>query len=106
MLDTREFSGWPSGDGKPVIELNLLPKDMESRYGLTFFREKDDLDWYVGSHFNDAVIGPVVMMRHENSPSSGTIIYVDVGIESIDAIKRIRHVLEITEGEVAWNVCS
>lgn len=102
MLDTTEFSGWPSGDCKPVLELAFTPEEIESKWNIHFHRDKDDLDWYLGGHIKDRVIGFIVMMRHENSQSIGTILYVDSKIDTPEALKRIREKFDITDSDIAW----
>ncbi len=102
MLDTSEFKGWPSGDNKPILELAFLPKDIESRYKLLFHRGKDDLDWYMGTYFIDALLGPIVMMRHESTPSDGTILYVDGDVDIDAGIKRICKVLNLERDDILW----
>lgn len=106
MLDTSDFKGWPNGDGKPILELCLTPVDIENRYRIVFKREKDDLDWLLASHFIDSIVGPIVMMRHENSPSTGTIVYVDINVDSNEALERVKHILGLKITEVAWEAVS
>lgn len=106
-FETTEFEGWPSGDSKPIFEFSLSPADIESRYHVSFSREKDDLDWYLGSHICDPVVGPVVMMRHENSISGGTIVYVDEHCNTSEAVERVKLILELEADEILWEApCS
>lgn len=102
MFDSSEFKGWPSGDLKPVLEIILQLSEIEARYGLVFRREKDDLDWYMGTHINDPEIGPIVLMRHDGSPDKGVITYVDSGVHTSDAIERIIRILEIENEDIGW----
>jgi hypothetical protein len=106
VFDTSEFLGWPSGDCKPALELVFTPNEIESKWNVHFVREKDDLDWYLGSHIKDTMIGVIVMMRHENSQSNGTVLYVDSEVDIIDAVKRIREVFGITQDDIAWEAPS
>lgn len=99
---TTKFTGWPSGDCKPVLELAFTPKVIESRWGIQFHRDKDDLDWYLGGHIKDEMIGFIVLMQHENSQYIGTILYVDSKIDTPEALKRIREKFDITDCDIAW----
>lgn len=102
MLDKKEFKGWPSGDCKPVLEITLNPEDIEKRYGLNFLRDKDDLDWYMGAHFLLKSIGPVVVMKYDNSPSNGTFIYQDSSIDIDIGIEELIYYLELDSSEITW----
>lgn len=72
---------------------------------MRFSRDKDDLDWYEACHWIDSMIGPVAMMRHENSPASGTLIYVDASVDARIAIDRITTVLALNKDDIVWR-CS
>lgn len=102
MFDVSDFSGWPSGDNKPLLELRSTPSELTKQYGLQFRREKDDLDWFFASHFIDVELGPVVMLRYENSPAHGTLVYVDAGVDSREAIVRLESVLELDDNDIVW----
>lgn len=103
MLIIKDFEGWPSGDCKPIIELNFNPDELASRYSLNFAKEKDDLDWYKGTHFYlEDVCGPIVLMRHENSPTDGTVVYIDSKEDSLNAIARIKDALKIGDCKLLW----
>ena len=106
MFDTSDFSGWPSGDYKPVLELSFTPQEIESKWNVHFSRDKDDLDWYLGSHIKDTIVGFIVMMRHENSQSNGTVLYVDSKIDIKDAVKRMRDIFSINSHDIAWDAHS
>lgn len=68
-----------------------------------FYRDKDDLGWFVGTHINDKEISSIVMMRHENSPILGTILYVGSSVATNDAVKRIRDILVIEDEHIVLN---
>ena len=106
MLDTSPFKGWPSRDCRPVLKLIFEPKELEKKYHLRFVKDKDDLDWFEASHFYDSEIGPIVMIRHENSPQSGTPIYIDAALNIEIAINRIIEVLNLDASVISWNVLS
>ncbi len=102
MFDTSEFEGWPSGDCKPLIEIKLKPDEICKIYKLCFVKEKDNLDWFEGSHFHDKVIGPVVFMKHENSQSCGTLIYVDSESDFLLAYNKLLKVLDLNINDILW----
>lgn len=102
MIDTAEFSGWPSGDCKPVLELTFTPEVIESKWNIHFQRDRDDLNWYFGRHVKDRIIGFIAMMQYENSQSVGTVLYVDSKISTPAALKRIRSKFVITDCDIVW----
>lgn len=102
MSGATEFTDWPSGDCKPILELGCTPQQAEARWRLVFRRERDDLDWYSGTHVYDENIGYIVMMRYENSPTLGIIVYVDSKITTVDALDRIRNKFDIKESDITW----
>lgn len=103
MKNPHTFSGWPSGDCKPVIEISYSPSEIESKWGLIFEKDKDDLDWHLATHVYDSVIGFLVFMKHENSPSSGTVLYVDRDVSTKLAIRQICEKFEISAQNVNWS---
>ena len=102
MFNIEKFTGWPSGDNKPVLEVKSTPYEFSKRYHLEFHRDLDDLDYFLGSHLLDAKIGYIVMMRHENSLSEGVILYVDSKVDTVDAIYRIKEILVLSDDDVNW----
>lgn len=102
MFDCKEFTGWPTGDSKPILNLKREPKELEADYGFKFKREKDDLDWFLGSHFIDEKLGPIVLMQHENSPIPGTTIYVDSGLDLNSSIVRLVEIMKLKSGSCNW----
>lgn len=103
-LDTRKFEGWPSKNCHPVMRLTDEPDTLSIKFGLAFESGKDDLDDYSASHFHDALIGSVVLIRHTNAPQSGTPVYVDSTIEAASAIKRISEILNLGSDDINWKV--
>ena len=67
---------------------------------MRFSRDKDDLDWCEACHWIDSMIGPVAMMRHENSSASGTVIYVDADADARMAIERITTLLALNNDDI------
>ena len=102
ILDTSKFSGWPSKDRKPVVEIASTPDKLSHLYGLKFIREKDDLDWEEATHFIDEMLGPVVFSWYENSPSKGVVLYVDSLVKTTFAIERLKEKLGLSESEIIW----
>jgi hypothetical protein len=102
MINNAVFAGWPSGDCKPIVELTYSPDEIASKWGLQFKREQDDLDWYWGSHTKSPTIGPVVLMRHENTSSRGTLVYVDYKLDRAVAVKAIKELFQLDDLDIIW----
>lgn len=102
MLEKKEFAGWPSGDSRPIILLSYEPNEIQEKYDLEFFREKDDLGWFEGSHFYDENLGPVVFMRYKDSPTDGTVIYIDSGLDFVKSYDILIKILDLSEESIAW----
>jgi len=97
-----DFQGWPSGDSKPVIELGFSLAEIEQRYELKFFRDRDDLDWFHVTYLDDINVGSIVFMKYENSPASGVIMYVDSLVDTKEAINKIKQLLDIDNNDILW----
>ena len=105
-LNKSAFTGWPSGDNKPLILLRTTATDLSSKYGLVFFREKDDLDWGNWSHYIDEFIGPVVFVEYENAPVKGVDILVDKNVATALALNRVRESLGLVDSDIEWHADS
>ena len=101
-LEIKPFTGWPSGDSKPILELTFKINEMELRYTLNLIRERDDLDWYNASHFFIDAIGSVVVMQYDNSPVKGVVLYVDAEVNTQKAIHEITSTLELESDQIVW----
>ena len=102
MFDERKFTGWPSGDCKPIIEIDLKPNEIQKKYNIRFIKENDDLDWYEGGHFYDKNLGFVVLMRHQNCQSHGTTVYVDSQLDLKESYKNLLEILELDKKNIIW----
>ena len=102
MLDTRKFTGWPSRDNKPIIEIDSSIEVIAQTFNLVTATEKDDLGSYKATHFYDDDIGFVVMLMRSDSPVEGVVAYIDVSVDSLSAIRRLTAILGLEEGKIVW----
>jgi hypothetical protein len=100
MLSQGKWPGWPSGDSQFIMDLAMRTEELQSRYGLKFIRERDDLGWFEAAHFIDQVVGPVVIYCYDYSPSGGALVYVDVSVDPTVAVPRLVDVLELERSMV------
>ena len=85
-----------------MMRLSFEPETLSEKFDLEFAEGKDDLDYFLASHFFDEIIGSVVLIRYRNAPQSGTPVYVDSQFSCNVAIERIINVLRLEPEHVNW----
>ena len=96
---------WPSGRRSPVLELACDISDLESRFGITFTKLQDDLDWFLGAHIFHKKLGLVVFIKYDGLPGGGTIVYVDSAVaEATQDSHSFIGELGLPETWVTWRV--
>jgi hypothetical protein len=95
-------TAWPSGDSMPVLAIKLTLDELSQRYPLEVFRDRDDLDGFTGAIVQSAPCGPLLIMRHDNSPDELTAFYVDSAQVLEVAQSSIVQMFGINDDEIAW----
>jgi hypothetical protein len=97
---------WKSEGCKPVLAVHPSLEDLYSRHEIDVFRDKDDLDWFVGAIFLADEIGQVLIMRHDGNPPGATDFYVDLACDESLAIGKISEIYRLTDDEIFWKLGS
>ena len=98
------FPGWPSGNYKGLMVLNLSNEAIESKFDLSLFRGKDDLDCYFAG-WTDSSFGLLSLMKYDNSPANGFVVYIDYQQNTKDAIAVLKSDYGISDEEITWVQC-
>jgi hypothetical protein len=93
---------WPSGDRKPISVVDLEPNQIRDRFGLRFVRDEDDLDQYELAAIRLASGTEVWLIRYLHSPSPGTIIYADSGVNASHVRRELLGALGLKPEEETW----
>jgi hypothetical protein len=79
-------------------------EELEKRCPLKLFRAQDDLDWFTGAVVENALLQPLLMMRHDGNPKGLTAFYVDVGQRATDVQEVISKIFTFQGDEIAWKL--
>ena len=101
-MSANTVVSWPSGDCTPIIATLIEPEALISSLGVQVFRDRDDVDWFVGARFDCDGVGPVLIMRHVSSPEELTAIYVDAGVDIHRAEETVRRALTLDNSDIYW----
>jgi pimeloyl-CoA synthetase len=82
---------WPSGKSIPVLEIAYSTAQLKALAQDAYERALDNLDWCERGYFLDQEIGYVTLIKYENMPSGGTILYVDSAISNVAIV--VEHLL-------------
>lgn len=93
---------WPSGESKPLILLSDAPSDLSNKHNLIFIKDADDLDVCYYCYKSNKDVGVVLFHYYENSPSKGTVIYVDKDADTIFAINKLIENYALYKSRVKW----
>lgn len=95
MLKQSGWTGFPSGDERVAMEIKLSRSEIENTYSLEFISGEDSLGRLDWTYFNDELLGPVVIVRYENSPSGMAIVYVDSTVALRVAVPHLRALFDL-----------
>lgn len=93
---------WPSGESKPLILLSDGPEELASEHGLSFSKDRDDLDVCHYCFTSDKDVGVILFHFYENSPAKGTVIYVDRNVDTVFAINRLIENYRLYRSRLKW----
>lgn len=93
---------WPGGIDRSMVVLHAEPNELAARYGVAFARDLDDLDWHQIAVVRLPSGRPVVFIRYDGSPGSGTEVMIDRS-DSLDATwAELQSVLGIDDAATRW----
>ncbi|MFL5383540.1 MAG: hypothetical protein ACJ8GN_13565 [Longimicrobiaceae bacterium] len=93
---------WPGGHGEAAAVVALSPAALADRYGLRFYEESDNLDFYDAAAVRLDSGRRVGLLRHHGNPSPGTELHVDAGERLLDAIREFLDAFDLHANDLTW----
>jgi len=93
---------FPSGERRPVAELALEPAELTDRYSLEFGDGDDGLDYFRAAAIELPSGQQFLLLRYRGAPTSGTMVYADVGADPAACRKELLGELGLTEADLTW----
>ena len=69
---------WPNGNARPMLQIDIGLERLSEILNIDYFKDRDDLDNFLGAALASTPLGPLFFQDYENAPVKGVVAYGDV----------------------------
>jgi hypothetical protein len=93
---------WPNKFARPMAQINIQLEKLCELLGVNYFRERDDLDEYLGSVLNPTRLGPITFQYYLQAPIRGVVVYGDIKASPRAVVDMLIEDFGIPEELILW----
>lgn len=108
LVESHHFSQIPlhrmtRGLAKPIARIRLEPKDIATRFGITFEPSRDDLDQLEAAVFRSKSGRQFALVRHQHQPDPGTDILTNENSRRLtEDLREVLRFLALRWRDLSW----
>lgn len=97
-----DLDKWPSGNDRSIAVLQMEPSDLESRFGLRFVEDVDDLDFFSEAALQLPSGRRLLLIRYRRNSSPGTEVRADANDDDLAARSELLEALGEDDSVFTW----